>query len=116
MDRSDEVPCIFQIPMQYNDGRPVEGEKFIRYHDIFNRQFGGYTPLGKIGGGSWHGQVESAERYEIWVTPARIPILEDIIRQIGYELGQKEMFVIVLNAEVRRFDLGGGAGQLGVNA
>jgi hypothetical protein len=47
MDRTDEIPCVFQIPLQYNDGRPVEPEKMVQFFEIFNRQFGGHTPLGK---------------------------------------------------------------------
>lgn len=115
MDRTDEIPCIFQIPLQYNDGREVEPEKFLRYTDIFNRQFGGYTPLGTIKGGSWHGQVESSERWEVWVTRDRIRVLEEVIRAIGKELGQKEMFLIVPEATVHRYDLGdfGGAASAG---
>jgi hypothetical protein len=105
MDRSDEIPCVFQIPLQYNNGEPVEPEKFISFTDIFNRQFGGYTPLGVIKGGSWHGQVESAQRWEVWVTRDRINVLEEIIKTIGKELSQKEMFLIVPEATVRRYDL-----------
>jgi len=105
MDRTDEIPCVFQIPLQYNDGRPVEPETMVQFFEIFNRQFGRYTPLGKIQGGSWHGQVESSERMEVWATRDRVPVLAEVIKRIGKELGQKEMFLIVPEATVHRFDL-----------
>jgi hypothetical protein len=105
MDRRDEIPCVFQIPLQYNDGQPVEEEKMLLFFEVLNRQFGGYTPLGLIKGGSWHGQVESSERMEVWVTRERVPVLEEVVKTIGRELGQKEMFLIVPEARVHRFDL-----------
>jgi hypothetical protein len=100
-----EVPCVFQIPLQYNDGTPVEPEKWLLFLDILNRQFEGYSPLGRIEGGCWHGQVESSERFEVWVTREQIPLLERVVRAIGKEMGQQEMFLIVPDATVRRFPI-----------
>jgi hypothetical protein len=81
-----------------------------------NRQFGGYTPLGSIKGGCWHGQVESSERFEVWVTRERIPALEAIVKAIGRKLGQKEMFLIVPEATVHRYVIDeGGADSLPFN-
>jgi hypothetical protein len=105
MDRQDEIPCVFQIPLQYNNGREVEPEKMILFFQALARQFHGYTPLGVIKGGNWHGQVESSERMEVWVTRDRVPELAEIVKAIGKELGQKEMFLIVPDAAVHRFDL-----------
>jgi hypothetical protein len=105
MSRSDEVPCVFQVPLQYNDGRAVEAAVMILILKVLNRQFGGYTPLGTIKGGSWHGQVESSERMEVWVTRDRIPVLEAVVKAIGRALGQREMFLIVPDATVHRFTI-----------
>jgi hypothetical protein len=102
---SNEVPCTFQIPLQYNDGLPVEPEVMILILKVLNRQFHGYTPLGTIKGGSWHGQVENSERIEVWVTRERIPVLETVVKAIGKKLGQKEMFLIVPDASVHRFTI-----------
>ena len=58
MDPQKEIPCVFQIPLEYGDDhRPVEEEKILEFFDILNRHFGGYTPLGRIEGGSWHGHL-----------------------------------------------------------
>src|SRR5215831_15988896 len=113
MERSDQVPCWFQIPLQYNDGRKVEPEKWLLFLQIFDRQFEGYTPLGRIEGGDWHGQVESSARFEIWVTVDLIPVLQKVIAAIGKELGQKEMFLIVHSAKVQRFDINNDTPGLG---
>jgi hypothetical protein len=42
---------------------------------------------------------------EVWVTRDRVPVLAEVIKRIGKELGQKEMFLIVPEATVHRFDL-----------
>jgi hypothetical protein len=106
MNGSNEVPCVFQVPLQYNDGRPVPPETMILIFKVLDRQFGGYTPpLGSIRGGSWHGQVESSERMEVWVTRDRIPILEAVVKAIGKALGQHEMFLIVPDATVHRYNI-----------
>jgi len=110
MADNDELPCVFQIPLLYNDQREVEAEVMAEIFQVLNRQFGGYTPLGRIEGGCWFGQVESSLRVEVWVTPDRIPALEVVVKKIGAKLGQKEMFLIVPEATVRRFNIIGGAG------
>src|SRR5947208_1568157 len=105
MIQSDQVPCVFQIPLQYNDGRAVEPEVMLLITQVLNRQFGGYSPLGLIRGGSWYGQVENSERMEVWVARDRIPVLEAVVKAIGKALGQHEMFLIVPDATVHRYNI-----------
>ena len=92
-------PCRVQIPLVYNDGTEVEAETLTEILSVFNRQFGGYTPLGdgsvaghNVVGGSWHGQVEPSMRIEVAVLERRVPELKEVIFAIGKRLGQKEMY------------------------
>jgi hypothetical protein len=113
MSQSEEVPCVFQVPLQYNDGRAVEPQTILLITQVLNRQFGGYTPLGVIQGGSWYGHVENSQRMEVWVTRDRTPVLEAVVKAIGKALGQHQMFLIVPEASVHRYNLDdGGAGDL----
>jgi len=94
-------PCVIQIPLRYeSDGRPVEPETLLKFFDVFNRQFGGYTPLGMTetpegipSGGLWHGQEDVSLRVEIAVHPDRTHEFEAIAKLIGKELEQKEMYI-----------------------
>jgi hypothetical protein len=102
----DEVPCVFQIPLRHGDNGPlIEPELMLKIHEVLNRQFGGFTPIGKIEGGSWFGLLEESIRVEVWVPRSLIPLLERVVRAIGFELGQKEMFLIVPEARVHRFGI-----------
>ncbi len=105
MDRQDEIPCVFQIPLQHESGREVAPEEMVLFLGELARRFHGYTPLGTILGGNWHGQVESSDRIEVWVTRERVPELAEVVKWIGRQLGQKEMFLIVPEASVHRYDL-----------
>lgn len=107
-----EIPCVFQIPLTYgHDGKPVEPEKLLLIHEAIVRQFGGLSPLGTISGGSWMDESEGREvtedqlRVEVWVPRSRIPVLKKLIRAIGYETRQKQMFVIIPKARVDRLDI-----------
>ena len=93
--------CIVQIPLTYgHDGRPVDPEVLAKYLRIFDRQFGGYTPLGLTGapkgvasGGLWHGEEDVSFRVEIAVPEGRTEEFEAIAYAIGKELRQKEMYI-----------------------
>ena len=82
--------CTFLVPLSYNDGRPVEAEFFIEMKRALDRQFGGYTILGKREG-SWNGQVEQLLEIGVFVSPERVRELRDVVKEIGVRLGQKQM-------------------------
>lgn len=86
-------PCRFRLPLQYNDGRPVEPEVLIEIFQALTRQFGGYTPLGR-GDGDWgpQGATEPTMGIEVAVLPERVPDLEKVAIAIGRRLGQIQMY------------------------
>jgi hypothetical protein len=47
---STRIPCLIHIPLQYPDGNEVEPETLNKFYEIFDRQFGGSSPLGVIEG------------------------------------------------------------------
>ena len=83
--------CRFLVPVCYNDGRPVEPEKFITIKKTLDRQFGGYRILAPQEG-SWQGQIENTHEIEVAVNPRRIPELRKLVLQIGRELEQQAMY------------------------
>ena len=99
--------CEVLIPLRYGKSRrPVEDATFLRIIGVFNRQFGGFTPLGLTGspegvtqGGLWHdddtGEVIEDRSWlvRVYVLPERVPEFEAIVRAIGRELEQKEMCI-----------------------
>ena len=112
-----EMLCEFQVPLRYGNrkpdkkGEPIEPEIVLRVHEVLNRQFHGYTPLGKIEGGSWLDEktglfeVEDSLQFRVWVTEERIAILKQVVAAIGRELGQIEMGIIVFNSNVLRIKI-----------
>src|SRR5947209_4623661 len=112
-----EVLCEFQVPLTYGKrrpdktGQPIEPEVMLRIQEALNRQFHGYTPLGKIEGGSWLDEEtglpekEDSMLFRVWVSEDRIPILEELVGAIGKDLGQKQMAVIVFESDVRRINI-----------
>jgi hypothetical protein len=112
MTQDEEIPCVTQIPLTYGDTRePIEPERMALIHAAIVRQFHGFTPLGTILGGVWVDEDERREvredqlRIEIWVARSRIPVLKTLVRRIGYETRQKQMFVIIPEARVDRLDI-----------
>lgn len=99
--------CEVLIPLLYGKRRqPVEPEVFVKIQDVFNRQFGGFTPLGLTSapqgvnqGGLWT-DVEANEVVEdrswlvrVYVVPERVQEFEAVVHAIGRELEQKEMLI-----------------------
>jgi len=112
MSSEDEIPCVFQIPLTYgHNHEPVEPEKILLIQQAIVRQFHGLTPLGPIRDGTWvdesAGRVVSEDqmRVEVWVPRSRIPDFKLLVRKIGYETRQKQMFVIIPKARVHRLDI-----------
>lgn len=72
----------------------------VKYLRVFDRQFGGYTPLGLTqtpkgvaSGGLWHGEEDVSFRVEVAVPQGRTEEFEAIAYAIGKELRQKEMYI-----------------------
>jgi hypothetical protein len=89
----------------YPDGREVEPEKMESFLEIFDRQFGGCSPLGIIPG-RWMSEgktvKEPMHRIEVGVKKSDIPAFEKVARMIGKETKQKEMYVVInYQAETR---------------
>jgi hypothetical protein len=122
-----EIPCVFQVPLTYGPRRPdkcgaeVEPEVMLRIVETVWRQFGGYSPLGRIKGGTWFDEEtgrqvsEDQERWEVWVTQDRISVLREVVYSIGKELGQKEMFLIIPEAVVDRLRIQDSGTDLAAN-
>ncbi len=83
----------------------------LRIHKAIVRQFGGFTPIAHIKGGKWVNpktgeEVEENQlRVEVWVPRCRIPEFKELVRQIGFETKQIEMFVIIPEARVDRISV-----------
>ena len=84
-------PCKFRLPLKYNDGTDVEPEVIAEILLVLTRQFGGYTPLG-ISDGDWQGQTEPMMGVEVAVLPERVPEFKEVVKKIGRQLKQKEMY------------------------
>jgi hypothetical protein len=113
MHQDDLIPCVFQIPLTYGDsGAEVEPELMLRIHQAIIRQFGGFTPLARIHDGKWvdesaDGKVvtEDQLRVEVCVPRSRVPVLRRLVQSVGFETRQKQMFLIIPEARVNRFDI-----------
>lgn len=84
-------PCIVHLQTNYNDCTEVEPDRLALILKTLDRQFGGWTHLGSVTG-SWHGQVEPMIRILIVVPEAEIERLRDVVRLIGRDLKQREMY------------------------
>ncbi len=112
MSPEDELPCVFQIPLTYGDTRrPLEAETLLRIQQALLRQFGGFTPLGTIEGGSWFDESEGVEvrddqlRIEVWVPRSQVSVFRQLVRRVGFETRQRQMFVIIPDARVDRLEI-----------
>ena len=97
--------CWVQIPLAYGgpDGSPtapVEEEVIDKFLRVFDRQFGGWTPLTNRVGGSWRNPEhlfdkaiqEGSIRIEVAVLPNRTPEFREVVYAIGKKLKQKVMY------------------------
>ncbi len=84
-------PCEFLIPLAYNKGAPVPHALIDGYLQELDRRFGGWTDLGTRTG-SWHGQVEQSKAVVVAVRPDQVDALREVVKSIGKELGQIEMY------------------------
>lgn len=83
--------CRFLVPVNYNDGQPVEPEIIMEIKMALDRQFGGYRMISPQEG-SWHGQIEDTHEIEVCVSPKRVPELRGVVCAIGKRLRQKAMY------------------------
>jgi hypothetical protein len=92
------VTCLIHIPGQYPDGREIEAEKMDEFLRTLDRQFGGSTPLGIVPG-RWLDDDRTIEepmhRLEVAVKENDIENFERVARQIGREMRQRVMYVII---------------------
>jgi len=96
--------CWVQIPLTYGgpDGSPtapVEAEVFDEILRVFDRQFGGWTPLTEELPGSWNAELvaqkaiqEKSTRIEVAVLPNRTAEFKEVVYAIGKKLKQKVMY------------------------
>lgn len=92
-------PCLFYLPLAYNDGTEVEPEVLQKMFRALDRQFGGYTNCGEIEG-SWHGQVEHSHAVKVAVARDDIDQLRQVVKEFGKALGQKAMYFEVGQSSV----------------
>lgn len=96
--------CWVQIPLAYGgpDGSPtapVEEEVIDEFLRVFDRQFGGWTPLMESAG-SWRNPEslfeeaiqERSIRIEVAVLPNRTAEFREVVYAIGKKLKQKMMY------------------------
>lgn len=96
--------CTFQLPVAYNDGRPIEPEVMLEILRALDRQFEGYTIRGPFRG-SWQGQEEESYTVEVAVSPSEVPTLRAVVIAIGQRLGQKAMYFRVPPPDVEIIDI-----------
>ncbi len=98
MAKKQIVPCLIHIPCNYPDGTEIEEEKVNEFLAVFDRQFGGCTPLGVVPG-HWLDEgrtvTEPMLRVEVAVEKSAISRFESIARSIGRKTKQKEIYVVI---------------------
>jgi len=102
------IPCILHIPGKYPgpEGREIEPEKLEGFLQMLDRQFGGCTPLGIVPG-RWLSddaelEKEPMHRIEVSVKKKHLSWFETTARQIGREMKQKAVYVVInYQAEAR---------------
>ena len=82
--------CSFNVPIAYNDGRPVEPEVIGDLEAELDAVFFGFTIEGERTG-VWRGQREVSAWYTVYVLPQEIDTLRQIVRKLGSRLGQAQM-------------------------
>ena len=84
-------PCVFLLPLAYNDKNQVEKSKIRQIRKALDRQFGGFRILATELG-SWMGQEEPMMPIRVAVPKERIDELRAVVVMIGRDLGQKQMY------------------------
>ena len=94
------------IPLQYNDGRPVEPRKIAHLKKRLHRRFGGLTFFPQQNEGSWQiGNVTFREEIVIMrilaeeSRPAR-EFFQKLKEELKEELGQEEVLIVERKVEV----------------
>jgi hypothetical protein len=80
----------------------VEPEVIAEFLGVFNRQFGGYTPLGESRG-EWVNPRRPSEapieeksiRIEVAVLPESTELFREVVYAIGKKLKQKQMYYCI---------------------
>lgn len=95
-------PCEVFIPFDFNPVKPgdqpvpVGEDVMAEILSWFDRQFGGYTPLGVCGigdvpPGCWNGQFDRLLRVRVFVHDKKVDLFREVVRCIGVRLRQKAM-------------------------
>ena len=87
------------IPVNYNDGTKIPQTIIDNCLFAIAQEFGGYT-LSSIGEGFWVGPggrnfVEPMRRLSVACDVSAVNIIKNMVRGIGIELKQHEMYFIV---------------------
>jgi hypothetical protein len=105
MSKDRLVPCVINVPCRYPDGTEIEPEKLNLFLSVFDRQFGGCTPLGVVNG-LWQGITEPMMRIEVAVRKSAIPKFEQIAKAIGKSTKQKEIYIVIdYGAQAKLFSI-----------
>ena len=83
-------PCVFLVPTALNSGEPVPSATMARIHLALVRQFEALTMHDAKG--LWQNQAENHICYCIALDESRVEELKAVVKAIGKELGQKQMY------------------------
>ena len=92
------TPCVFLLPLAYNDGTPVQPERQEQLLEAIFVEFGGYTIEGKVKGAyrrqdTGEKQVEELLKVKVSVEgAAAVERLKQLVSEIGGELDQESMY------------------------
>ncbi len=106
MAKEKVIPCLIHIPCTLPNGDDVDPALMNSFFEMFDRQFGGSTPLGIVPG-RWLGPEgetvqEQMQRVEVSVKKSQIPAFEKVARLIGRATRQEVMYVVInYQAETR---------------
>ena len=93
------------VPLYYNDGRPIEAEKFQKLHEILLDHFGGLTFFPQPNKGFWRmGGVTYRDEIVIyrvitssWQESRRF--LENLKERLKVELSQEDILIVQRDVE-----------------
>ena len=93
------------VPLYYNDGRPIEAEKFQRLHETLLDHFGGLTFFPQPNKGFWRmGSVTYRDEIVIYRVIASASqesrrFLQDLKQRLKEELEQEEILIVERDVE-----------------